>query len=157
MWQTRQCYLSIEFITVTFAPSFHSASSSSGGPSEHESTCARRQRSPHHCSSLVCFFFFFRHPVLCVYLCPPMTSAGSAYLCLSIYKSGAEIIDSPPHPPSQPPTPVTFCGICSQDVLISFGAPNTSYLAGSLTCKGIFHLDSASECSTPAITWPTLA
>lgn len=44
--------------------------------------------------------------------------------------------DQKPHPSLSPPPPVTSCGICSQDVLISFGAPHTSYLAGRLTCKG---------------------
>lgn len=42
----------------------------------------------------------------------------------------------PSLPPSPHRPPVTSCGICSQDVLISFGAPHTSYLAGRLTCKG---------------------
>lgn len=50
----------------------------------------------------------------------------------------------------------TYCVISSWEVLISYRASDTSYLAGRLTGKGIFRRDSANECSTRAITWPTL-
>lgn len=53
-------------------------------------------------------------------------------------------------------SPFTSCVISSWEVLISYRASDTSYLAGRLTCKGIFRLDSCNECSTQAITWPTL-
>lgn len=53
-------------------------------------------------------------------------------------------------------SPLTSCGICSLEVLISYSALDTSSPAGRLTCKGIFHLDSSYECSTQAITWPAL-
>lgn len=51
---------------------------------------------------------------------------------------------------------LTSCVISSWEVLISYRVSDTSYLAGRLTCKGIFLLDSSNECSTQAITWPTL-
>lgn len=53
-------------------------------------------------------------------------------------------------------SPFTSCVISSWEVLISYRASDTSYLAGRLTCKGIFRLDSSNECGTQAITWPTL-
>lgn len=52
--------------------------------------------------------------------------------------------------------PFTSCVISSWEVLISYRASDTSYLDGRLTCEGIFRLDSSNECSTQAITWPTL-
>lgn len=55
-----------------------------------------------------------------------------------------------------PATLLTSCVISSWEVLISYRVSDTSYLAGRLTCKGIFRLDSSNECSTQAITWPTL-
>lgn len=53
-------------------------------------------------------------------------------------------------------SPFTYCVISRLEVLISYRASDTSYLAGRLTCKGIFRRDSSDECSTQAITWPTL-
>lgn len=75
-------------------------------------------------------------------------------MCIFGGKSCSVVEVASPHRDQK--SPFTSCVISSWEVLISYRASDTSYLAGRLTCKGIFRLDSSNECSTRAITWPTL-
>lgn len=149
MWQSRQCcFYWIHYVDRHFILSFISYSL------WPEWTCVNWQRRLMLLSSVwglktVKGMFSFCVSVLVhAYIWP------QEEVCIFGGKSCTAVEVASPHRDQK--SPFTSCGISSWEVLISYRAADTSYLAGRLTCKGIFRLDSSNECSTQAITWPTL-
>lgn len=149
MWQSRQCCIYwIHYVDRHFILSFISYSL------WPERTCVNWQLHFMLLFSICGFRYIVRNDLFLVLILVRVHAWPQWEVCTFSDKSSAVVKVASPYRDQK--SPFTSCVISSWGVLISYRASDTSYLAGRLTCKGIFRLDSSNECSTQAITWPTL-